>query len=119
MEKFKTVHHIHDFIRAQMVAGTKFSLMWVKLHKPKLDLDKVAKGFLLKEKKHKRFSLTKFKKAVEAPADLMITKVLEADAGFFKNFRYDESTQEFKAARVTLEKWKCMTMYVKILVRDL
>jgi ABC-type iron transport system FetAB ATPase subunit len=91
MEKFKSVRDIHSFVKAQMVAGEKFAIIWLMIHHPKIDLGDVAKGVLLKSSK-KKIKLDRHIEAVSGPAEKMIEKLLEVDSGFFKNFRYDEST---------------------------
>jgi hypothetical protein len=42
MEKFKDVRNIHNFVKTQMVAGVKFTLIWLRIYHPKIDLDEVA-----------------------------------------------------------------------------
>jgi hypothetical protein len=56
MEKFKDVRNIHNFVKIQMVAGAKFALIWLRIYHPKIDLDEVAQGVLLKSSK-KRIKL--------------------------------------------------------------
>jgi CII-binding regulator of phage lambda lysogenization HflD len=41
MKKFKNVHQIHDFVKAQLMAGARFALIWLKICNSKLDLNKV------------------------------------------------------------------------------
>ncbi|KAM0887183.1 hypothetical protein ACQ4PT_029227 [Festuca glaucescens] len=53
MDKFKDVRNIHDFVKAQMVADAKFALIWLRIYHPKMDLDKVVEGVLLKSSKRK------------------------------------------------------------------
>jgi hypothetical protein len=35
MEKFKNVRDIHNFLKAQMVVGAKFALIWLRIYHPK------------------------------------------------------------------------------------
>jgi hypothetical protein len=79
-----------------MVAGAKFALVWLRIHHPKIDLEEVAKGVLLKSTK-KKIKLDHHIEAVSGPAEKMIDKLLEVDSNFFENFRYDESTQQMRA----------------------
>jgi hypothetical protein len=51
MEKFKDVRNIHNFMKAQMVAGAKFALIFLRIYYPKMDLDEVVQGVLLKSSK--------------------------------------------------------------------
>jgi hypothetical protein len=53
MDKFRDVRNIHDFVKAQMVVGSKFALIWLRIYHPKMDLDKVVEGVLLKSSKRK------------------------------------------------------------------
>jgi hypothetical protein len=76
MEKFKNVRDIHSFVKAQMVAGVKFSLIWLRIHHPKIDLDEVAKGVLLKSSK-KRIKLDHH---IEAVSEKMIDTLLKVDS---------------------------------------
>jgi hypothetical protein len=46
MGKFKDMHIIHDFVKAQMVAGAKLVLIWLKICHSKLDVGKVVDTFL-------------------------------------------------------------------------
>jgi CII-binding regulator of phage lambda lysogenization HflD len=41
MKKFKNVHQIHDFVKAQLMAGARFALIWLKICHLKLDLNNV------------------------------------------------------------------------------
>ena len=41
MGKFKDVHNIHDFVKAQMIAGAKFALIWLKICHSKLEFSNI------------------------------------------------------------------------------
>jgi hypothetical protein len=104
MQKFKDVRDIHSFMKAQMVAGAKFALIWLRIHQPKIDLDKVAKGVLLKSSKRK-IKFDRHIEAVSGPAEKIIDMLLEVDSGFFRNFRYDESTQQMHVWNENIDRW--------------
>jgi hypothetical protein len=87
-----------------MVAGEKFAIIWLMIHHPKIDLGDVAKGVLLKSSK-KKIKLDRHIEAVPGPAEKMIEKLLEVDSGFFKNFRYGESTQQMHASNENIDSW--------------
>jgi hypothetical protein len=53
MGKFKDVHSIHDFVKAQMVAGAKVALIWLKICHSKLDFSNVVDTFYLKMSKRR------------------------------------------------------------------
>jgi hypothetical protein len=89
MEKFKNVCNIHEFVNAQMVVGAKFALIWPWIRHPKIDLNEVTEGVLLKTSK-REIKLYPHIEAVSGAADKMIDKLLEIDSGFFKEFRYDD-----------------------------
>ena len=46
MGKFKDVRSIHDFMKAQMIAGAKLSLIWLNICHSKLDFGTVVDTFL-------------------------------------------------------------------------
>ena len=87
-----------------MVAGAKFALIWLRIHHPNIDLDEVEKGVLLKSSK-KKINLDRHVEAVSGPAEKMIDKLLEVDSDFFKNFRYDDSTQQMRASNENIDRW--------------
>ena len=45
MGKFSRVADIRKFVKLQLVAGAKLALAWVRVHKPKLDVDVIFQGF--------------------------------------------------------------------------
>jgi hypothetical protein len=103
MDKFKDVHNIHDFVKAQMVAGAKFALIWLKVCHSKLDLDKVCESLLLKMSKRK-INIDKRNAAVSPVAKKMIDELLKVDTTFFKEYRYDDSTQNIRVARENIDR---------------
>ena len=103
IDKFKDVRNIHDFVKAQMVAGAKFPLIWLRIYHPKMDLDKVVEGVLLKSSKRK-INLDRHNTAVSPVAEKMIDKLLEVDPSFFREYRYDDSTQQMLAARENIDR---------------
>ncbi|KAM0893482.1 hypothetical protein ACQ4PT_025098 [Festuca glaucescens] len=104
MDNFKDVRNIHDFVKAQMVAGAKFALIWLKICHSKLDLDKVVESLLLKMSKRK-VNIDKNNAAVSPVAEKMIDELLKVDTTFFKEYRYDDSTQNIRAARENIDRW--------------
>jgi hypothetical protein len=104
MKLFCSPANIHDFVKAQMVAGTKFALVWVRIHYPKIDLDQVAEGSMLTHRKN-RLNIDKHNEAVTAPALKMIDRLLEADQDFFVNYRYDASTREMRSIQKTIDRY--------------
>ncbi len=54
MGKFKDVHNIHDFVKAQMVAGAKLALIWLKICHSKLEFSRIIDIFHSKVSKRRR-----------------------------------------------------------------
>jgi hypothetical protein len=98
MGKFKDVRSIHDFVKAQMIVGAKLALIWLKICHSKLDFGKVVDTFYLKPSK-RRIKVDKHDAAVSPIAEKMVDELLRVDTAFFKEFRYDDSTQNVCAAR--------------------
>jgi hypothetical protein len=98
MGKFKDVHSIHDFVKAQMVVGAKVVLIWLKVCHSKLDFGNVVDTFYLKMSK-RRINVNKHSAVVSPVAEKMIDKLLRVDATFVKEFWYDDSRQIIRATR--------------------
>jgi hypothetical protein len=103
MDKFKDVCNIHDFVKARMVAHAKFALIWLKICHSKLDLDKVVDGFLLKMSKRK-VNIDRHNAVVSPVAEKMINELLKVDTSFFKEYRYDDLTQQMRASRENIDR---------------
>jgi hypothetical protein len=69
-----------------MVAGVEFALIWLRIYHPKINLNEVAQGVLLKRSK-KKIKLDRHIKAVSGAAEKMIDTPLEVYSGFFKELR--------------------------------
>jgi hypothetical protein len=106
MEKFKDVESIHDFVKAQLIAGAKFALIWLKICYSKLDLDTVFDTLYRKTSK-RRVNADKHNEVVSPVAEKMIDELLRYDAAFFTDHRYDDSTQIVHAARdnITIDRF--------------
>jgi hypothetical protein len=100
MAKLKDVESIHGFVKAQMVAGAKFALIWLKVCHSKLDFDKLVETFYRKVSR-KRISTDELDKLASPVAENMIDELLRYDADFFKDLRYDDATQQIHFARRT------------------
>jgi hypothetical protein len=86
MSKFRDVRSIHDFVKAQMIAGAKLALIWLNICHSKLDFNTVVETFYLKASK-KRINVDKHDAAVSPVAEVMVDEILRVDTGFFKEFR--------------------------------
>jgi hypothetical protein len=91
-------------MKAQMVDGAKFALIWFRIYNPKINLDEVAQGVILKSSK-KKIKLDRHIETVSEAAEKMIDTLLEVDSVFFKEFRYDDSTQQILVAKENIDKW--------------
>jgi hypothetical protein len=98
MGKFKDVRSIHGFVKAQMVAGAKQALIWLKIYHSKLDFNKVVEIFYLKTSK-KKIKVDRHEAVVSPFTEVMVNELLRVDTGFFKEFRYDISSQNGSTAR--------------------
>jgi hypothetical protein len=106
MNKFRDVESIHDFVKAQLVAGAKFALIWLKVCHSKLDVNNLFDTFSRKTSK-RRVNVDKHNEVVSPVAEKMINELLRYDAAFFTDFRYDDSTQIVRAARenITIDRF--------------
>ena len=87
MKTFKHTKDIHRFVKAQMVAGAKLALAWVRTHQPRIDLEGISQGFpSTKGKKGTRMTR-------HYEAERMISKLLETDTEFFTKFHYDDEVR--------------------------
>jgi hypothetical protein len=79
-------------------------LIWLKICHSKLDLDKVFESFLLKMSKRK-VNIDRHNVVVSPIAEKMIDELLKVDTSFFKEYRYDDSTQNICATRENIDRW--------------
>jgi hypothetical protein len=98
MNKFRDVESIHDFVKAQMVAGAKFFLIWLKYCYSKLDFSGVVDAFYRKTSR-RRINVDIHNAVLSPVAEKIIDKLLRFDAAFFTEFRYDDSTQIARATK--------------------
>jgi hypothetical protein len=98
MHKFRDMESIHDFVKAQMVASAKFALIWLKVYHSKLDFNNLFDIFYRRTSK-RRVNFDKHNEVVSPVAEKMIDELLRCDAAFFTDLRYDDSTQNIRAAK--------------------
>jgi hypothetical protein len=98
MGKFKDVRRIHDFVKSQMIYGAKLSLISLKICHSKLDFGIVVNTFYRKVSK-RRVKIDKYDAVVSPVAEIMVDELLRVDTAFFKEFRYDDATQDVRATR--------------------
>jgi hypothetical protein len=85
MGKFKDVRSIHDFVKAQMIAGAKLSLIWLKICHSKLEFGTVVDTFYRKTSK-RRVKIDKYDAIVSPVTEIMVDELLPVDTAFFKEF---------------------------------
>ena len=90
MDKFKDVHQIHGFVKAQLAAGARFALIWLKICYPKLDVSNVI-DVCYSKLKQRRKNVDKLNDAVTPIAEKMIEELLRVDAAFFKEYHYADA----------------------------
>jgi hypothetical protein len=98
MDKFRDVESIHDFVKAQLVVGAKFALIWLKVCHSKLDFNDLFDAFHRKTSK-RRVNVDKHNEVASPVAEKMIDELLRYDAAFFTDLRYDDSTQILRATK--------------------
>jgi hypothetical protein len=67
-----------------------------------LDFNKIVETFYLKASR-KKIKVDRFDAAVSPVAEIMIDELLRVDTGFFKEFRYDDSTQNVCATKNNID----------------
>jgi hypothetical protein len=85
MKAFKSAEKVQEFIKIQLIAGAKFALAWLRVHKPRLDLEVMSQGLPSNNKK-KGHSMNRQYDAAHEPATRMIERLLEVDDGYFTEF---------------------------------
>jgi hypothetical protein len=87
MEKFKDAHRIHDFVKAQLVAGARFTLIMLQICHSNLDLTQVVAKVHQKVKR-RRVGVDRINTKVSPVAEEMIEDLLRMDADFFADGHY-------------------------------
>jgi hypothetical protein len=87
LEVFKTSRHIHRLIELNLVAGANFALGWVRKWHSKLNFNTISHGLPPPQRSRSSVLRVHMDATVE-PARRMITKLLEADTDFFREYHY-------------------------------
>jgi hypothetical protein len=103
MGKFRDTRNIHDFVKAQMVAGAKLNLIFMCICNSKLDLDKLVDHVFLRLSK-RRMNIDRHNAAAAPIAERIIDELLRVDATFFQEYRYDDATREILSARENIDR---------------
>jgi hypothetical protein len=87
LEVFKRSQRIHRLIELNLVAGATFALGWVRKWHSKLNINTISRG-LPPPQRSRATLLWVHMDATLEPTRRMITKLLEDDAGFFREYHY-------------------------------
>jgi hypothetical protein len=90
MNKFKSVHRVHGFVNAQLMASARFSLIMLRICYSKLDVSNVVDLCHSRLRKRRR-NVDKINEAITPVAEQMIEDLLRMDADFFTDCRYADS----------------------------
>jgi hypothetical protein len=86
LKVFKMIQHIHRLIELNLVAGANFALGWVRKWHLKLNFNTISRG--LPPAQRSRSSMLQVQMDATLEPARMITKLLEADADFFREYHY-------------------------------
>ncbi|KAK1678032.1 hypothetical protein QYE76_038880 [Lolium multiflorum] len=87
MDKFKSAHRIHGFVKAQLMAGARFAMIMLQICYPKLDMSNIVEICHAKLRKRKK-NVDKINDVVTPVADKMIDDLIRMDANFFMEGHY-------------------------------
>jgi hypothetical protein len=90
MDKFKSVHRVHRFVKAQLMAGARFSLIMLQIYYPKLNMSNVVDLYHARLRKRRR-NVDRINDAVTPVADKMIEDLLRMDTAFFTENHYADT----------------------------
>jgi hypothetical protein len=83
LETFQTSQRIHLLIKANLVAGANFALGWMRKWKPHFNFERMSQGL-----PPGRATVTIHMDATLEPARRIISRLLQEDAGFFREYHY-------------------------------
>jgi hypothetical protein len=87
LKVFKTSRRIHRLIELNLVAGANFTLGWVRKWHSNLTFNTISRGMPPPQRSRSSVLRVHMDATLE-PARRMITKLLEADADFFREYHY-------------------------------
>jgi hypothetical protein len=87
MEKFKSAHQVFGFMKAQLMAGSRFAMIMLQICYPKLDMTNIIEACHVKLRKRRR-NVDKINDVVTPVAEDMIDYLLRMDANFFFESHY-------------------------------
>jgi hypothetical protein len=83
LDAFKSSQRIHRLIELNLEAGANFALGWIRKWHPRLNYSSMSLSFLLG-----RVKLQVHMDATLQPARRIIGRLLQEDAGFFREHHY-------------------------------
>jgi hypothetical protein len=87
LDVFRTSRHVHRLIELNLVAGANFALGWIQKWHPRLNYSTMSLS-LPPSQGSRSLALRVHMDAILQPARRIIARLLEADAGFFREFHY-------------------------------
>jgi hypothetical protein len=87
LEVFKMSQHIHRLIELKLVAGANFAIGRVRKWHSKLNFNTISRG-LPPPQRSTAVLMRVHMDATLEPARRMMTKLLEANSGFFREYHY-------------------------------
>jgi hypothetical protein len=83
LETFWTSQRVHLLIKLNMIAGTNFALGWMRKWHPRLDYDRMSQSL-----PSERATVGVHMDATLEPAKRIISRLLQEDARFFREYHY-------------------------------
>jgi hypothetical protein len=87
LENFKTSQRIHRPLELNLIAGANFALAWVRKWHSKLNFNTISPG-LPPPQRSREVPMQVHMDATLEPAKRMITRLFEANVGFFREYHY-------------------------------
>jgi hypothetical protein len=75
-------------VKLQLIAGAQLALAWVRIWKPKLNIDEISQGFPPKRETKLGVCMSRQYKAIDEPAKRKIDRLLQADATYSEDLHY-------------------------------
>jgi hypothetical protein len=83
LETFRTSQWVHLLIKLNLIAGANFALGWMHKWHPRLDYDCMSQSF-----PSERATVGVHMDAMLEPAKRIISRLLQEDARFFREYHY-------------------------------
>jgi hypothetical protein len=87
LEVFRTSRRIHRLIELNLIAGANFALGWIQKWHPRLNFSTMPLG-LPSSQRFRTMALQIHMDATLQPTRRIISRLLEADANFFREYHY-------------------------------